>query len=51
VLSQHDFQRFSDVLAAEALEEQTLLHVEADSNHKDVPEHAQAASHPGGGAR
>jgi len=51
VLSQHDFQRFSDVLAAEALEKQTLLHVEADSNHKDVPEHAQAASHPGGGAR
>ena len=51
VLSQHDFQRFSDVLAAEAAENQSLPHVEAGSNHKDIPEHAQAASHPGGGAR
>ena len=51
VLSRHSFQRFSDVLAAEDLENRALPHVEANSNHQDIPEHAQAAAQPGRGNR
>jgi polysaccharide deacetylase family protein (PEP-CTERM system associated) len=51
VLSRHSFQCFSDVLAAEALENQASPHFEVDSNHKDIPEHAQAAAQQSRGTR
>jgi polysaccharide deacetylase family protein (PEP-CTERM system associated) len=48
VLSRHKFQRFCDVMAAEASENQALEHAGDKTNHEQSAEHAQVAVHGGG---
>jgi hypothetical protein len=43
VLSRHKFERFSDVMAAEAQEKNALLHAAGNMNREEIGERAEVA--------